>query len=1111
MTHDQYIASDPAISAWVSASAGTGKTKVLTDRVLRLLLSGVHPANILCITYTKAASAEMESRIHDELARWVPMEDPALRTALEKLTGKIPEAKIMTRARRLFATVLDAPERIRIRTIHSFCQSVLMRFPLEADVPPHFTPIDEITSRELLAEARAQLFISARNPANHAYGEAVAALASTINEAALYELITEIVRQRRTFSEWLASSPNTGRIHVALGLDAGMDEDKLISKHFAYSQEEEKNLRHACGILAQGSGKSDMQTHEIIRQWLEKHSDAQAYARAFVTQEGTARKQLYTKATEKLWPQIAQILSAEQQRVLTYFEERQSLRVARMSEYVAVLAAAQLDLYHRLKERHGYLDYDDLILYTVRLLHKPGIAPWVLFKLDGGIDHLLIDEAQDTAPDQWRIVDALASEFFTGESARDTKRTLFVVGDEKQSIFSFQGAVPQTFDFMQHKFAKLAKGAGMDFRRVRLTLSFRSTAPVLQAVDGVFAQEDARDGLIFTESDIRHDVSRLGMAGRVELWPLLEMPDEESLPAWHIPEIASYSQRPDMQCAEQIAGTIAGWLRSKRQLDSQGRAITPGDIMILVQRRGTFADAMLRALKRHDVAVAGADRLVLTEHIAVQDCMKLAQFLLLPQDDLTLAEVLKSPFIGITEDALFELAYGRDKETLWHRLRDNSKYAEAFEFLSNLLAATDYMPPYELFAHVLETLGGRKKLASRLGSEIDDPLNEFLSLSLQYGQNHAPSLQGFLHWLEAGATEIKRDMEKGRDEVRILTVHGAKGLQAPIVFLPDTTRMPPHEGGILWTTGDAGVPLWSPMSGYDDRHYRALKQARRMEMEREYRRLLYVAMTRAEDELYICGWKGSRAIGDGCWYELVRRSAEGWETQDDKHVLSSMQSADAKIKHAPSQITPIAADLPKWAHEAAASEPVPSRPLTPSHLDHNADALPPSAKEARERGLLVHRLLQYLPEVPAEQRTEVMARFLTRYGTAFSDADREHIGKEVLGIIEHPKFAPVFGPNSVAEASITGVASEGSPVVIAGRIDRLAVLPDAVYIVDYKTGRKTPANESDVPAAYLRQMDAYRQLVKRIYPDKTVYCALLWTSEPRLMILSDALLQSLAA
>lgn len=1109
MTYDQYIASDPAHSVWVSASAGTGKTKVLTDRVLRLLLAGSSPQKILCITYTRAASAEMESRISAQLASWVGMDDEALKTALCALMGKPPTATILTRARRLFAQVLDAPERIRIQTIHSLCQSILGRFPLEAGVPPHFTAIDEVTAREMLANAKAELFASAAQPEHHEAAEAIAAIAAYISEQTLGALIGQIISSRRKFAQWLAISSAKEHLYKELNIAPDTNHETLIQKHLHYLPDELVALKQACNVLSESESPTDRETCAALSRWLEKRDDIDAYLSVYFTKEGTLRKKLHTVTAAKLWPQLEEVLRHEQQRICAYAEESQSWFVAQMSEHVTVLARAMLALYHRHKQRRAYLDYEDLIFYTAELLRKPGVAPWVLYKLDGGIDHLLVDEAQDTSQEQWEIVISLAAEFYAGESARTINRTLFVVGDEKQSIFSFQGADPSIFDKMQRGLSKRALNASKEFKHVQLALSFRSTAPVLTAVDSVFAQAEARDGLVFTEGDIRHDVHRKEAAGRVELWPLMESPDEEEFPPWHIPDLSASNERADRRCAAQIAETIEGWLKEKRELASQGRGITPGDIMILVQRRGSFTDALLQLLKRKNIAVAGADRLILTEHIAVQDCLSLARFLLLPQDDLTLAEVLRSPFVEVSEEGLFDLAYARGEKTLWQRLKENDAHKDAYDFLSGLLAVTDYMPPYELFAHVLEVCGGRKRLARRLGSEIDDPLNEFLALAIHYSKTHIPSLQGFMHWLDNGEIQIKRDMEKGRNEVRILTVHGAKGLQAPIVFIPDTVHTPPYESGILWTQNEVSTPLWSPKKAYEDKTYRALKIKEREQSGQEYRRLLYVAMTRAEDELYICGWKGSKAIQTNCWYELVRRAAEAWTAQGNIKVLSSVQTVPVKKEKSIISAAPTV-PLPAWMDTPAPDEPIPTKPLIPSHIALPAHGLSPFAADARARGILVHRLLQYLPDVKAGERAEVLARFIRRYGRTLPKQEQEQIGNEVMAIIEHSAFAPVFGKDSVAEASITGLAGVNN-ISIAGRIDRLAVTEDAVYIIDYKTGRKVPELESEVPQPYIKQMDAYRQLVQKIYPDKTVYCGLLWMTGPKLIVLSEALLQSLAA
>ncbi len=1115
MMQDQYIASDPATSVWVSASAGTGKTKVLTDRVLRLLLGGALPGKILCITYTKAAAAEMEGRIKAQLAEWVIASEEALRAQLLALTGKTPAPKILRRARQLFSAVLDAPQAMRIQTIHSFCQSVLMRFPLEAGLPPHFSLIDEQTAEELRNEARLRLFSGAEE--NSGCSEAIGALAALLSEASFTDLIKEIIENRRKFIPLLANNSVEAlqeKIRDALSIAPCDTEVSLAKSHFHYSQQDEQNLKHASELLGRSSAKTDKELSAALGIWLAGHKDPEKYASAYLTRDAEPRKRLHTRESAKDWPALTQVLLAEQSLVCAYMEGLRAFRVATASCHVVTLAASLLTLYRHLKALRGALDYDDLILHTVELLHRPGVAPWVLYKLDDGIDHLLVDEAQDTSPEQWKLVDALANEFFAGEAAHDYPRTVFIVGDEKQSIFSFQGADPLAFDATRQRMVRQVAAKPASFKRVELSLSFRSTAPVLAAVDAVFALPEARDGLLFAEQDISHSVHRKGAAGHVEFWPLIATTEEDDTAAWPSEKKARYQPRPEQLCAKEIAATIGKWLKEKRMLASHGRAITPGDIMILVQRRGLFSDAMLSALKRAGIPVAGADRLVLTEHIAVQDCMALAEFLLLPQDDLTLATVLKSPFIGLSEEALFELAYERGHQSLWQSLRGNKTYSAAADFLFDLLAKTDYHTPYALFTYVLEVCGGRKKLAARLGHEIFDPLDEFLSLALKFEAAHPPSLQGFMHWLAQGATEIKRDMEKGSGEVRILTVHGAKGLQAPIVLLPDTTRSPQYDSGILWT--QTGLPLWSPFSAYDDTHYSAIKQRRREEANREYRRLLYVAMTRAEDELYICGWQGSKSISGGCWYELIRKAIAArseWSQTEGKLVLSSPQTATIKSK--PSITTAVhTPTLAPWAGRVAADEPASPKPLAASHMESRGRAFSPLKNlAARERGTLIHRLLQYLPETAVSDRSKITARFLKRYAKNFDEQERIAIKNQVNAILVHPEFAPVFATGSLAEAPITGLVHDkaGQPIVISGRIDRLRVSEKEVYIIDYKSNRDVPKNISKIPRNYVRQMEAYRALMKKIYPNKTIYCAILWTTEPTLMILPEGEIAAIAS
>lgn len=1111
MTKEQLLASDPAISAWVSASAGTGKTKVLTDRVLRLLLTGERPGAILCITFTKAAAAEMLERIEQELGLWAVADDAELKERLKKLSGIDAADEVFQRARRLFACVMDSPVKLRVQTIHSFCQSVIARFPIEAGVSPHIKVLDEYDANEMLEEARARLF---RESGRDSKTSAVLrSLARTIAESTLQDVLAQIVSARRKFLPLLSLQGGAERfnilLHEALGMPVGMNDAKLLAKYFTYREEELAALRQAVALLSTIGGATNLGLATALATWLEKRADAEGYAQGFFTQEGKLRARLFTKEVGEKHPQVADAIMQEARRAEGFLDDFKTLRVIESTQHMMLLARIVLGHYAEEKVRHGVMDFDDLILHTVNLFKRSGAAAWVLYKLDSGLNHLLVDEAQDTSAEQWQIVEALVEEFFAGENAHKKRRTLFVVGDEKQSIYSFQGADPHLFDRMRLALSKKARDAEKPFEHIRLDTSFRSTEAVLKSVDTVFASDAARKGLVFSESVISHKAFREKVTGRVELWPLLDVPKKEKATIWDNLEQPDYTPSAEQQLAEAIATEIAGWLKEKRIIAGRGRTVEPGDIMILVRRRGRFAEAMIRSLKRKGVAVAGADRLLITDHIAVMDCMALATFLLQPEDDLTLASLLKSPFAGLTDDDLFRLCHGREKQSLWQRLKQDKASTEVVAFLSEMLRLTDYFTPYELFSHALVTLGKRKAIYARLGAEADDPLNEFLSLALHYEQSHPPSLQGFLHWIKSNETEIKRDMDKARNEVRILTIHASKGLQAPVIFMPDTTGLPQHPDNLQWMQTMSGhtLPLWTMLSKRGNKHLQELKEHDRDESLDEYRRLLYVAMTRAQDELYICGWKGEKALGSGNWYELIENVVKddaAWQDMNGRKVLllGNEQGKAGKqgASHEP------AATMPVWLNTKPTAEKVPSKPLSPSKLtEEGIQKLPQASQAARLRGVLVHRLLQYLPQYAEAERDAVMQRFIAHYGEGLNERERSEIARQVTALLQHPDFSEVFSEHSAAEVPLVGVIEDakGMPVTVAGQIDRLAVSGNEVLIVDFKTGATVAQDSSFVPTAYRKQLGLYRKLVQKIYPDKTVRCAIIWTSAAKLMPMDE--------
>jgi len=1150
-TGAQITAADPAQSVWVSANAGTGKTHVLIQRILRLLVAGTPPNRILCLTFTKAAATEVATRLSSQLGHWAAMDDKTLEGDLKDLLTKAPDAIETARARALFVRVLETPEGIRVRNLHSFAESLLSRFPIEAGLAPHFSVIDERRATELRADAHDRL-LTGGGAAGERIRAALRHLAGLINQEQFAEVMRELDDKRATFKRLLAAyggddgadGGHAGlmaavRGHLGIGVEDTVD--GVITAAAADAAFDAAGLKQAAEALGHG-GKTDINRADGITAWLAMPLEDRAatlrgdYADQFLTKERGPRKKVATKGANEADPDAEAILRTEQDRLLAVVQTLKACAMSDATESLLIVGEALLAGYEQMKRSRALLDYDDLIEKAEALLSRGGGVSWVHYKLDGGIDHILVDEAQDTSPEQWRIIAGLSGEFFTGLGAGDQDRplprTIFAVGDEKQSIYSFQGAEPARFGIMRDHFRSQALAVDSVLPEVELAVSYRSSAAILSAVDAVFAQDIAADGLTWEGKPIRHHSNRQGQGGLVELWPALT-PDEapDSRP-WDAPLDQIGQESPAARMAERIAASIDTMWRGKEILESAGRPIEPGDIMILVRTRGAFADIMVRALERRTIPVAGRDRLKLMDHLAVQDLMAAGHFALLPGDDLTLASVLKGPFIEFDDDLLFNLAHQR-AATLWQALRDRRDekpaFTNAYEKLSALLAAADSTPPYEFYARLLEAGGGRRDLLAHLGQEAGEPVDVFLGLALDFERDHVGSLEGFLYWLERGETDVKREMERGRNEVRVLTVHGAKGLESEIVFLPDTcsmqgARMAPR---LHWPQGEddntPGAVIWRISKEDQETVSKDLHEQAQEEARREYRRLLYVAMTRARDRLYIGGWEGKNELPGGCWYNLIepamRDVGEEVEMPSGEVVYRLAQPQDAAPDR-DKEITdhaPTTTDAPDWALAPAPPEPEPTSPLAPSHQgedgagDEPAVISPLSDDDGArfKRGLLVHRLLQSLPGLAPEDREARAEAFLGRPSLELSPQEQQNLLSETMAVLNDPAHGALFGPGSMAEVPITGVVGVGeNSHTLSGQVDRLLVTDDAVTVIDFKTNRPPPKDESGVAPAYLRQMAAYRAALRQVYPDRPVRAVLLWTLGPRLMPLDDEILNA---
>ncbi|MDR1025940.1 MAG: double-strand break repair helicase AddA [Lactobacillus sp.] len=1098
-TDQQRKASDAFTSAWVEASAGTGKTKVLSDRVLRTLLSGVNPSKILCLTYTKAAAVEMSSRISGRLARLSVLGDDDLHKELETLLGKMPDERkeyneLMAQARRLFALVLDTPSGMKIQTIHSFCQEILKRFPLEARVSPYFEVMDERSSLEALNEVKLRLIRKIEEEPNSGSAEALSYLIKNGGETKLSDVMFNIAFERSKISGLLKYGLSAILREIAERLEID-EKDNLVMAEKRFGEElDEETMRKVAETLAQGS-KTDIKSAEIIARFLEDRDSYEDYKSAFLTQKNEIRKALATAAAQKIYPDIAEVMFAEAERIAWFENHKKSLALFLSTKAVLVLAADLIGGYNNYKKTNSKMDYEDLIVITKELLEKPDVADWVLYKLDGGIDHVLIDEAQDTSPNQWAIVKHLTEGFFSGGFER--ARTVFAVGDKKQSIYSFQGADPAKFSEMKEHFA--AKDP--TFKEVRLDVSFRSADAVLDVVNNLFLE----DKVAGVKLDEPHIPFRIGDAGKVELWPLIEPVDGENPDVWYPPVERIVGDSTSSRLATQIAAKIKQMVDEKEILLSQNRPFRYKDFLILVQRRNSFVEEMVSALKVAGVNVAGVDKIKLLEQIAVQDLIAVGQFLLLSTDDLTLATILKSPLFGLDDNDLFALCYNRGGASLWTRLGDNKKYEAVYKDLQELLNMADYVRPFELFSYILGKKGGRKKFVERMGIDVEDGIDEFMNLALNFEKEHIPSMQNFIEWMQKGSVEIKRELEQSEaDAVRIMTVHGSKGLQAPVVILPDTVRVPQFkkEARILWGESSYDEKMfYYPLSGNEYNQtavsIHEYEQAKTME---EYYRLLYVALTRAEDRLCVCGYQKKNKPNEKCWYNLVRDNLGeiGIEAEGCiKHETTQQIEPKTKEIKPAKDLSLIEVD---WLYKNAEPVQALARPLVASKLEEDDVDVPmlspigAKGKNVYRRGQVIHKLLQFMPVI--EKDEEKLLKVIEKIAPELSIESREKIAVEVLRLFRDGRFAKVFGEGSKAEVPLMG---EVDGQVITGQIDRLVVLPDEVMIIDYKTNRPAARDIKDVPKVYLKQMNAYKTLVQRIYPEKRVSSYILWTDIASIM------------
>jgi len=1006
-----------------------------------------------------------------------------------------------------------------VQTIHAFCTRLLHQFPFEANVAARFSVLDEATTAQLLDRLTLQVLLEASAKTESALGRALSTAIVVAADQTFKDVVGDAIKKRDAIEAWIKRAGSLDKalaqLSETLGVGPTETRESLEQDYFSHSLIAAAEWPALIEILESGS-KADSNHIAALKsaQAATGRERIDSYLKVFCTTELEPRKNIVTKKLAEKHPDWLARLMAEQERVCKLIARERALAARDRTKALITIATDVITRYAAEKQRRALLDYDDLIDKTLELFARSSAA-WVLYKLDLGIDHVLIDEAQDTSPKQWSIVRTIVSEFTPGGARPNVKRTVFAVGDEKQSIFSFQGAAPRAFDEMRREFAGQFDTPEQGWRFLRFHHSFRSGENVLGGVDRVFVARDIFVSVTTDEGGVPpHEALPNAAPGLVELWPLIAPAERKEIEGWDAPFDTESEQSPRVMLAQCIATYVKLW---------RARGLKAGDVLVLVRQRGPLFEAIIRALKNAEIPVAGADRLVLTEHIAVMDLMALADSVLLPDDDLALASVLKSPLFGLSEEQLFDLAWDR-KGSLRDSLRVKPAYAETERMVVELAQSARTLTPFGFFAHVLGAKRGRAKFLARLGPEANDALDEFLNFALDYETRETPSLQGFLNWLRAAQSEVKRDMEMARDEVRVMTVHGAKGLEANTVILADTTTPPggPRDPRLLDLAN--GNLVWATARGDDVGVMTDARAKSQQDARDEYRRLLYVAMTRAKERLVIAGTQGERKVPDGCWYQLVDdalRPASVSEPADDgsgevwryrKNASQNIEPQNIQKNNLPAAIKPTSE--PAWLRSNVSSATSGTPIIRPSSTDDD-DARPLTAAgnaKALLRGTLVHRLIQSLPDIPADKRLNAVNDYLDRAGKELSQEQRAKIAKEVSVLLTHEGFSELFTPGIRAEVPIVGkLILNGRTVRVSGQIDRLAVTQGSVLIADFKTDRNVPSRIEAERSKYAEQLALYRAMLTKLYPEKSVRAALVWTEVPDLMELSAEVLDAALA
>jgi ATP-dependent helicase/nuclease subunit A len=1126
----QNSASNPVHSVWVSANAGAGKTHILVERIIRLLLPPYQcqPHKILCITYTKAAAAEMTERLFKRLGSWITKSDTELSLEIATMIGHTPTQDDMIMARRLFAKALETPGGLKIQTIHGFCEHILRRFPVESGFRKDFTLLSDGDLKSLYLNALEYVSMHAlKNPLSP-LTEAFKEVSKVYNFHTLIELLMNSRKIYHSVTQNGLPFWDSSRLADSLGLPIDCDMHTIYDD-FLNLIDDEKLL---CLVSALESGKTnDKKCAEILKHIrINNLDDFEAWQALFLTKTKTmvSRERFITNDIKKNFPELSEYIYGLYDAFSRTYHHHNGFLIYNITQHISLILLSVYHYVDTVKQEQGACDFDDIILRTRGLLSDNQIAPWVLWKLDGGIDHILVDEAQDTAPEQWDIIRSLSQEFFVGDGASIKHRTIFAVGDEKQSIYGFQGAAPEKMSQNAVFFEQAALNINHQWSIEYLRGSFRSSPAIMRLVDSVF-QNEAASGVLFGNTDkIEHYAVANEGPGYIEVMPPVIPLDTDMPDAWTSPLDSISATSSKAINAKRIALKIQDILQSSQLLPSTGRPAEPKDIMILLQKRDATMRCLIRELKSLNIPVAGLDRIDLLSEVAILDILALIDFTLYPDDDLSLAQILRSPLCDISEEDLFQLAHNRSGK-LWQcltlRKNENTHFLNAYEFLNAVLRRSDYESPYDFLSFILENAQGRKKFIARLGVDCIDGLDEILNKALNFVTTNSPSLQGFVQSVRVSRGSEKRDSDTSDNTIQIMTIHGAKGLESPIVFLPDCCDLPRTNADLhkrFIVTSDT-IPMIIKEGG---QHQIVLDQKEFLKKrdEDENRRLLYVALTRAKDWLFI-GGKLRKApsknykIPEKSWYHYI---TQGLLSLEDTQIIDTENSDFPTYIYQDSAKNDVLyqqkldvtqnsnnVPLPAWAwcvfNQTTDDD---DAVIAPSHANDKASDTEYDVNDtnARTRGIVIHKLLELLVNIKPMQRRQAADNFLKNYNLPL-ETQRLYI-TEVFNLINHPEFSVLLSSEGLSEVPIIGYLKDFNNLAISGQIDRMVITPTTVLIADYKTDRNL-SKDTHLSKQYLLQMALYKHALYHLYPNKIIQCYVIATAKPEIITLNHTILDGI--